>query len=285
MAMTNLLLVLASGARLRLSSALGDRLRPLRHLDRSGATHVRVAPRFIDLAAAERRDAPVGTLRVWASGGDRLYASQVEALFALGVPNVVNTYGTSESLGFASAAVFRAGAEVPAVNGAATIGCGRVGPWRVEIAVVEGAEMLAVRTPYLPGPYLFGEASGGFPSWVAEDVVLTGDTGTADRSMLFCTGRAGRQVKRHGRFVDLDHVDTALRAHHRVASFTTVSATGGWCVSWRPVARHSPTSRSLCHRCWPPTFSRAASCQWSDCRAWATARSTTVGRRRSWHRR
>jgi acyl-coenzyme A synthetase/AMP-(fatty) acid ligase len=226
MAMTNLLLVLASGARLRLSSALGDRLRPLRHVDRVGATHVRVAPRFIDLAAAERRDAPVGTLRVWASGGDRLYASQVEALFALGVPNVVNTYGTSESLGFASAAVFRAGAEVPAVNGAATIGCGRVGPWRVEIAVVEGAEMLAVRTPHLPGPYLFGEASGGFPSWVAEDVVLTGDTGTSDRSMLFCTGRAGRQVKRHGRFVDLDHVDTALRAHHRVASFTTVSATG-----------------------------------------------------------
>jgi acyl-CoA synthetase (AMP-forming)/AMP-acid ligase II len=142
------------------------------------------------------------------------------------VPEVVNTYGTSESLGFASSAVFRAGADVPAVNGAATIGRGRVGPWRVEVAMAEGAEMLAVRTPHLPGPYLFGEASGGFPSWVAEDVLLTGDTGTAERSLLFCTGRAGRKVKRHGRFVDLDRVDTAVRAHHRVASFTTVSAAG-----------------------------------------------------------
>ena len=224
MAMTNILLALASGAALRVSAALGDRVRPLRFIDRVGGTHVRVAPRFVDLATAERHDGP-GSLRVWGSGGDRLYASHVERLFSLGVPAVVNTYGTSESIGFASAARLERGEVVTALNGTVTIGSGGVGPWRTLVVELEGQSMLAIETPHLPGGYLFGRG-GEYPRWHAPDTLLTGDAGTQLDGEVFCLGRSGRRVKRHGRFVDLDEVDAALHTHRAVASYTLVTADG-----------------------------------------------------------
>lgn len=224
MAMTNLLMALASGAALRVSAALGDRVRPLRFMERTQATHLRVAPRFIDLAVAERRGSPA-SLRVWASGGDRLYASHVERVFSLGVPSVVNTYGTSESIGFASSARLERGAEVHALNGTVTIGRGGVGPWRTVVAGSGEQSMLAIKTPHLPAGYLFG-SGGEYPRWHAPDTLLTGDAGAEVSGDLFCLGRSGRRVKRNGRFVDLDEVDATLRSHRDVASYTLVTAEG-----------------------------------------------------------
>jgi acyl-CoA synthetase (AMP-forming)/AMP-acid ligase II len=86
--------------------------------------------------------------------------------------------------------------------------------------------MLAVRTPYLPQAYLFGEASGGYPAWMSADTLLTGDIGSLADGHLYCLGRAGRHVKRRGRFVDLDHVDATIRSRHDVASFTVLTAAG-----------------------------------------------------------
>jgi acyl-CoA synthetase (AMP-forming)/AMP-acid ligase II len=226
MAVTNLLVALWSGAAIQVSSALGDRVRPVKFADRVSATHLRVAPRFVDLAAAERKGTPASSLRVWGSGGDRLYAAQVERLFGMGVPTVVNTYGTSESIGFASAAVLENGSAVPSQNGTVTIGQGSVGPWRTEVVASSGRSMLAIRTPYLPQAYLFGEASGGYPAWVSPDTLLTGDAGGMAEGDLYCLGRAGRHVKRRGRFVDLDHVDATIRSCHDVASFTVLTAAG-----------------------------------------------------------
>jgi acyl-CoA synthetase (AMP-forming)/AMP-acid ligase II len=257
MAITNALVALACGATLQVSPSLGDRLRPLRFTDRVGATHLRVAPRFVDLAVAEQRRAPEG-LRVWASGGDRLQAGQVEALLGLGVPTVVNTYGTSETIGFASIARFTGSAPVPSHRGVAPIGTGRVGGWSVELAPsvevagpapsVEVAEpgpqpapardaappargddvvpeLLAIRSAHLPGGLLFGSSAGEYPAW-RDGHVITGDLGVQVDGSFFCLGRSGRRVKRHGLFVNLDDVDAQVRDHTGMPSFTVLTAEG-----------------------------------------------------------
>jgi acyl-coenzyme A synthetase/AMP-(fatty) acid ligase len=225
MSMTNLLVALASGATVRVSSALGDRLRPLRFVDRVGATHVRVAPRFIDLAVAERRPAAPGTLRMWGSGGDRLFAVQAQQVHDLGIPLVINTYGTSETAGFASAARVRRGETLPTVHGSISIGIGHVGGWRAELLAHEGGDMLAIRTPHRAAGYVFGEADG-YPRWVGDDVVVIGDVGARVADQLFCLGRAGRRVKRSATFVDLDEIDATIRSKHGFASFTIATQDG-----------------------------------------------------------
>jgi acyl-coenzyme A synthetase/AMP-(fatty) acid ligase len=225
MSMTNLLVALASGAAVHVSSALGDRLRPLRFVDRVRATHVRMAPRFIDLAVAERRQTGPGTLRVWGSGGDRLFAVQAEQVHGLGVPLVINTYGTSETAGFASAARISRGGTIPTVHGSVSIGVGRVGAWHAEVIAHEGGDMLAIRTPHQGAGYLFGEA-GSYPRWVGDDVVVTGDIGARVANQLFCLGRSGRRVKRSAVFVDLDEIDATIRSKHGFASFTIATQDG-----------------------------------------------------------
>ncbi len=225
MSMTNLLLALASGAIVHVSSALGDRLRPLRFVDRVRATHVRLAPRFIDLAFAERRPAAPGTLRVWGSGGDRLFAVQAQQVHDLGIPLVVNTYGTSETAGFASAARVRGGESHPTIHGSVSIGVGRVGVWYTEVIAHEGGDMLAIRAPHGAAGYVFGEA-GSYPRWVGDDVVVTGDVGAVMDEQLFCLGRSGRRVKRSATFVDLDEVDATIRSKHGFASFTIATQDG-----------------------------------------------------------
>lgn len=225
MAMTNLLLALASGARIHVSANLGDRLRPLRLIDRVAATHVRLAPRFVDLAAAERRPPGGLSLRVWGSGGDRLHIAHVDQIFAFGVPTVVNTYGTSETTGFASTARLASSDPVPNVQGSVPIGRGIVGSWETDL-VEHGADlMLRIRSPHVPQGYLFGEP-GEFPRWVGVETVLTGDVGVRLGDNLFCLGRAGRRVKRNGRFVDLDEIDSVLRTSHGVVSFTISTLSG-----------------------------------------------------------
>jgi acyl-coenzyme A synthetase/AMP-(fatty) acid ligase len=226
MAMTNILLALGSGARIHMSSSLSDRLRPLRFVGRVGATHIRVAPRFVDLALAERRGPSPSPLRVWGSGGDRLYASQVRRIFELGISTVVNTYGTSESVGFASTARFAAQGELSTLHGSVTIGNGAVGPWRAELHDIDEQSMIAVRTPYLPGGYFFGESSDDYPSWKSTDVIVTGDIGELDGANLFCLGRSGRRIKRSGTFIDLDEIDSAVRSQSNVSSFTVLTADG-----------------------------------------------------------
>ena len=226
MSMTNLLVALASGATMHVSSALGDRLRPLRFVDRVRATHVRVAPRFIDLAVAERRPTAPGTLRVWGSGGDRLFAVQAQQVHDLGIPLVINTYGTSETAGFASAARVGRGETLPTVHGSVSIGIGRVGVWHAEVLAHEGGDMLAIRTPHRASGYVFGEADS-YPRWVGDDVVIIGDVGARVADQLFCLGRAGRRVKRSAMFVDLDEIDATIRSKHGFASFTIATQDGG----------------------------------------------------------
>lgn len=229
MAMTNLLLALASGAAVQVSPTLGDRLRPLRFLGRVGATHVRMAPRFVDLAVAERAGAGAPTLRVWGSGGDRLHAVHVERLFALGVRTVVNTYGTSETIGFASAARLTAADPLPVAQGSVPIGAGRVGDWHADLVDHGVGQMLTISSPHLPHGYLFGPP-GDFPRWETGSGVLTGDVGARAGENLFCLGRSGRRVKRSGSFVDLDEIDAVIRATCHVVSFT-LGTRGGDLVS------------------------------------------------------
>jgi acyl-CoA synthetase (AMP-forming)/AMP-acid ligase II len=227
LAMTNLLVALAAGSSLHLSGSLGDRLRPLGFCARVEATHLRLAPRFIDLAANERGAASSRTLRVWGSGGDRLSAADAQRVFDLGVATVVNTYGTSETIGFASAARFDAGDDLPTVRGALGIGRGAVGAWRTSISPAEAGEMLAIESPHLPDGYLFGAPNGEFPRWDGAERVHTGDIGASRGEELFCLGRAGRRVKRSASFVDLDALDAEVKQAFGLATFTAATPEGG----------------------------------------------------------
>lgn len=233
LAITNWVMALAAGASLHVSGALIDRLRPLGLTARTGATHVRLAPRYVDLAVAEReRDTPCG-VRVWGSGGDRLSAVQAARVLELGVSALVNTYGTSETAGFASAASYGSVDELSTAEGVVSIGDGRLGPWRVELdrEVIEGtaSDVLIVRSPHLGAGYLFGGQGHAYPRWEPGRVV-TGDLGRQVGSDLFCFGRAGRLVKRNASFVNLDTVDVALRDHRGLASYT-VATRGGALVT------------------------------------------------------
>ncbi|WP_194409712.1 AMP-binding protein [Microbacterium cremeum] len=225
MAMTNLLVALASGAAIHLSGALSDQLRPLRFIERVAATHVRLAPRFIELASAERRPPDGLPLRVWGSGGDRLHIAHVDQAFALGVPTVINTYGTSETVGFASAARLIPSEEVASVGGCAPIGRGRVGRWSAGLVGTEPDRMLTISSRHLPRGYLFG-AAPDYPRWEEPNTVVTGDIGAWDGDNLFCLGRTGRRVKRNGSFVELDAIDRALRDARAVLSFTVTTRSG-----------------------------------------------------------
>ena len=225
MAITNLLIALASGAAIRLSGTLGDQLRPLRFIDRVAATHVRLAPRFIELAAAERRPPGRLPLRVWGSGGDRLHAAHADQAFAFGAPVVVNTYGTSETIGFASSARLVSSSAVPSMRGCAPIGRGRVGQWTTRLVDTDTDRVLSISSPHLPEGYLFGVAPD-YPRWEHPDTVVTGDIGAQVDGNLFCLGRAGRRVKRRGSFVELDEIDLVLRRTTAAASFTTVTLSG-----------------------------------------------------------
>jgi acyl-CoA synthetase (AMP-forming)/AMP-acid ligase II len=212
LAMTNLLLALASGASVHVSGSLGDRLRPLAFVTRVGATHVRLAPRYIDLAANEKKAARI---------------------LELGIPTLVNTYGTSETAGFASAAVFTPADDPMSVHGTVSIGVGELGQWRTELVTEsmadEPALMLAISSPYLRNGYLFGGSREDYPRW-DDDRVVTGDLGARDGADLFCLGRSGRLVKRSATFVNLDDLDLVLREHQGLTSFT-VSTRGGALVS------------------------------------------------------
>lgn len=221
MAMTNLLLALSSGSAVRVSGSLGDRLRPLRFADRARATHVRLAPRFADLAGAEQRHDHA--LRVWGSGGDRFQVAHLAQLFAAGIPLVVNTYGTSETTGFASTATLTSADGLADVHGSVPIGRGVVGEWRTDLT--GEAQMLRIRSPHLPRGYLFGDA-GEYPRWESADAVLTGDVGARVGDDLYCLGRAGRRVKRNGSFVDLDEIDAVLRDAKDIVSFTVLTRSG-----------------------------------------------------------
>jgi len=233
LAMTNLVLALASGASVHVSGSLADRLRPLAFSTRVGATHVRLAPRYIDLAANEKKVAEAPHLRVWGSGGDRLSALHAARILELGIPTLVNTYGTSETAGFASAAVFTSTDDLMSIHGTVSIGFGEVGPWRSELVTEsmadEPALMLAISSPYLRNGYLFGGSREGYPRW-DDDRVVTGDLGARDGANLFCLGRSGRLVKRSATFVNLDDLDLVLREHQGLTSFTVLTR-GGVLVS------------------------------------------------------
>lgn len=254
MAMTNWAVTLAAGASLHVTGALADRLRPLGLAARVGATHVRLAPRYIDLAAGEHASGTAATLRVWGSGGDRLSPGDAHRLFELGVPTLINTYGSSETAGFASAA--RLGVDdLDAVHGTVTVGSGLLGPWRVELATGQAAgqtmEMLAVRTPHLARGYLFGGEGQDYPRWES-DRVVTGDMGAWVGGRLFCFGRAGRLVKRSASFVNLDEVDLAILDARGLATYTVVTRGGALVTLVEGMLHDAATIRSLLGRVVPP---------------------------------
>jgi acyl-coenzyme A synthetase/AMP-(fatty) acid ligase len=225
MAITNVLVGLASGCAIHVSPALSDRLRPLRFVERVQATHLRLAPRFVDLAVNERHVTDTTTLRVWGSGGDRLLVSQARQIFGLGVPVIVNTYGTSETAGFASSARLDDGDTLTATHGSVTIGVGRVGSWSTRVVQQGDESMLAIEAPHLPSGVLFGSPTDDYPRWNGQEMV-TGDLGTKVAGSLYCLGRAGRRVKRNATFVNLDQIDATIRGVQGVASFTVVSPAG-----------------------------------------------------------
>lgn len=229
LAITNWVVALMAGASLHVSGALTDRLRPLALVTRTGATHVRLAPRYVDLAIAEQVRGTPCNLRVWASGGDRLSAQHAKQVLGLGAALLVNTYGTSETAGFASAAAYAPDEDLRTAEGAVSIGDGRLGPWRVEVGreVLQGVptDVLGIRSPHLGTGYLFGGHGQEFPRWEPGRVV-TGDLGRQVGSDLFCFGRAGRVVKRSGSFVNLDDVDAVLRQHRGLTSYTVVTRDG-----------------------------------------------------------
>ncbi|MET1134257.1 MAG: hypothetical protein ABWX60_12625, partial [Aeromicrobium sp.] len=84
LALTNWLVALAAGASLHVSGSLADRVRPLAFVQRRGATHVRLAPGYVDLAAAEAARGTPCAVRVWGSGGDRLTPGRAAAVLGLG---------------------------------------------------------------------------------------------------------------------------------------------------------------------------------------------------------
>jgi non-ribosomal peptide synthetase component F len=225
LAMTNLLIALAAGCSIHVSSSLGDRLRPLGFTEKAGATHLRLAPRFIDLAVSEGRGVGTSSLRVWGSGGDRLPADSARQVFDLGIPALVNTYGTSETIGFASFARVTSD-ELQEVRGTVTIGKGSVGPWRAGLREVGTDSMLAIESAHLPSGYLFGGAPDGYPRWEAAGHVLTGDLGQRVGDDLYCLGRLGRRVKRSASFVDLDEIDATVRESSSLTSFTVATSSG-----------------------------------------------------------
>ena len=225
MSMTNILTSLAAGARIALGST-SDNLRPLRFAARTGATHLRVAPRTVDLAVAERRAAHPD-LRVWGSGGDRLMTRHLTALRDLGIPTVVNTYGTSETIGFASAARINPADPPDDHLGAVTIGPGQVGDWSLDLHDIDDLPMVRIHSPVIPGGYAFGGPSeGGYPVWVSPGTVVSGDVGAAGGGGYFCLGRAGRKVKRNGLFVDLDQIDQDIVDRFDVPSHTVALVDG-----------------------------------------------------------
>lgn len=227
MAMTNLLLALGTCAALRLSATFRDRVRPLRFLKRVEATHVRLAPRFCDMVIAEGQPQPADVLRVWGSGGDRLFSAQARGLFDLGVRTIVNTYGTSETSGFASAARLVSDEPLVTLRGSVSIGRGEVGPWRTRlVGPSTSTGVLAISSPYRPSGYLFGQPTGEHPRWEGSDSLVTGDLGERRGDDLFCLGRAGRRIKRNARFVDLDAVDATIRTACDAMAFTVATADG-----------------------------------------------------------
>ena len=229
LAITNWILALGSGASLHVGGALADRLRPLRLAARVEATHVRLAPRYVDLARAEWSRGTPCVVRVWGSGGDRLGTPHAEQVLGFGVSSLVNTYGTSESGGFASAASYSSTDDLRTADGTVSVGDGSVGPWRVEVEreVVQGAacDVLSVRSPHLGDGYVFGGHDQDYPRW-EPDRLVTGDVGRRVGRDIFCLGRAGRLVKRSASFVNLDDVDAALRLDRGLDSFTVVLRDG-----------------------------------------------------------
>ena len=229
LALTNWLLALSAGASLHVSSSLVDLLRPLAFTGRVGATHVRLAPRFVDLAVAEGEHGARAQLEVWGSGGDRLAPAQAERVLELGVKALVNTYGTSETGGFASAATFTSVDQISERHGSVSVGGGRVGSWGLEATT--GAPdrpddtLLAVTTPWVGFGYLFGGDGVEFPRWDLGRVV-TGDRGVEYDGHWFCFGRSGRQVKRSATFVNLDEVDLELREQQGLVTFTVATTVG-----------------------------------------------------------
>jgi acyl-CoA synthetase (AMP-forming)/AMP-acid ligase II len=243
LALTNWLLALAAGASLHVSGSLADRVRPLAFLARREATHVRLAPGYVDLAATEAgRGAPC-EVRVWGSGGDRLSPAQARTVLGLGRATLVNTYGTSETGGFASAAAYASPDEVRARDGSVSVGRGRVGPWRVGLVrdekdagedtvgddAVGEDEVLAIHSPHVGDGYLFGGHGQDYPRWEPGRVV-TGDRGVVADGEVYCLGRVGRLVKRSAGFVNLDDVDTAIRDVRGIVSYT-VATRGGSLVT------------------------------------------------------
>lgn len=241
LAITNWLVALGAGASLHVSGALTDRLRPLGFAARTAATHVRLAPSYIDLAAAEAQRGTRSDLRVWGSGGDRLSEAQASRVLDLGVATLVNTYGTSETAGFSSAATYGSPDELEALNGAVSVGSGRLGPWRLELVPEElwGTEchVISVHSPHVGDGYLFGGQGQDYPRWELGRVV-TGDLGVQANDHLFCFGRAGRLVKRSASFVNLDDVDVALRDLRGLATYT-VATRGGSLVTLVEGHRHA----------------------------------------------
>ena len=64
-------------------------------------------------------------------------------------------------------------------------------------------------------------ASEDYPRWT-EAGVVTGDVGARAGDLLFCLGRAGRRVKRHGRFLDLDALDALVGRALGAASYSVL---------------------------------------------------------------
>ena len=226
LAMTNLLIALATGCSVHVSSSLGDRLRPLGFTERVGATHLRAAP-----GSSTSPRTSVRGLRTGACG--------CGAPAATGCPRPAPGRSSTSASPRSSTPTGPARPSAsPAPPGCAPVTrcrpCTAPSPsagdsWAPGARALHERgpdSMLGIESPHLPDGYLFGRAPGDYPLWEGTDRVLTGDLGAQLDGDLYCLGRAGRRVKRSASFVDLDQIDAMLRERHGLTSFTVSTPAG-----------------------------------------------------------
>jgi D-alanine--poly(phosphoribitol) ligase subunit 1 len=175
----------------------------------------------------------LNSLRLMSFCGEPLFPQQLESLFAA-VPSllVFNTYGTTETVGFNTlnrldVSNFRASCEGP------TVALGNDIPgWTLSLHGGDSPEegQIVVTSDYLSQGYWQDEittrsafrqvrAKGGY----GYRSYFTGDWGVRKASHLYFVSRTDRQIKVRGERIELDEVDSVLRAAGFSAAYTVLS--------------------------------------------------------------
>lgn len=211
---------------------VADRLRPAAAI-RQKRIHVwQSVPSAVDLMIKGKQLTPenVRSLRVASFCGEPLREHHLASLFAAHPQlHVFNTYGATETVGFntlnhLTLENYRDSCSEPSV----AIGdC--VPGWEIYLRGGESQDEgeITVASAYLAAGYwgdeertraAFREVDLG--SSALERCYFTGDRGVRRGARLYCVGRMDRQVKIRGERVELDEIDSRLRAMGFSAAYT-----------------------------------------------------------------